>query len=60
MGAVTHASPAAAAIGGAISWGYDPRERCAEIGTVTNVNPANGAFGGAPCGATILVRGVPK
>ena len=30
------------------------------MGRGRHANPATGAFGGAPCGATILVRGVPK
>ena len=41
-------------------WGYDPRDGCAEIGVEPHANAATGAFGGAPYGATILVRGVPK
>ena len=41
-------------------WGHDPREGCAEMGRGRHANPATGAFGGAPYGATILVRGVPK
>ena len=41
-------------------WGHDPREGCAEMARGRHADPATGAFGGAPCGATILVRGVPK
>ena len=41
-------------------WGHDPREECAEMARGRHANSATGAFGGAPYGATILVRGVPK
>ena len=41
-------------------WGHDPREGCAAIARGRYANPTAGAFGGAPYGATILVRGVPK
>ena len=38
----------------------DLREGCAEMGAVTRATVATGAVGGAPYGAMILVRGVPK
>ena len=41
-------------------WGHDPREGCAEMDVVTHANAATGAFSGAPYGAAILARGVPK
>eukprot|EP00959_Pyramimonas_sp_CCMP1952_P144260 3020117-Pyramimonas_sp.AAC.1 len=40
--------------------GHDSREGCADMARGRRANPAIGAFGGAPYGATIFMRGVPK
>eukprot|EP00959_Pyramimonas_sp_CCMP1952_P325801 6819491-Pyramimonas_sp.AAC.1 len=41
-------------------WSSEPCEGCAKVSAGTHSDPATGDFGGAPYGATILVRGVPK
>ena len=60
MGAVTHATPAAGAIGGAPHGATILVMGCARMDAVTHATPAAGAFCGAPHGAAVLARGAPK
>ena len=58
-----HAGTAPGAFGGALLWGHEPCKGCANMGVYERRGACGRrpwAFSGAPYGATILVRGVPK